>query len=836
MGKNAKSLHRVYCIKLIFLCVFFLLVKIPFSLKATDLWNYEQIHLKNLSIDGGLFYKFTLGSLTQLPEAAFNIELVHTLSRYSWDLYPEFSLWTVPQLTTYVVSFGEDQIIWLAPNGKEYVFDRNERANYKILETIPAKLNRDWTVVHKPNTSRVEIHSNKGWVYIYRDGILKFLELPSGQKLRFKTDLTQIHEISIVVSGEKHVLLEAEYDALKRLSKLTMGANWYQFEYISDSDLLKSFKPFGIEERANEFNYYRGFVSKIMLPTGKVETIEWHLDLEDIKKRNPLLFESLEVFAVLARDSDYLYQIQYKHNGIALSASDKLNHQEYLLLNPIKNSLLRIDRNGLKHQITWKSDENPLINDKLAQVTAPNGSALIDLTYDSEGRVVRMEKRGEGAMFFKYDALDRITELKRGSYPSTKYYYKDKAMDPYKITDPLGHSVVYAFTDRGQISNYLESNGAFYHFKYNDLGQLIQRYFPLNVWISLERDVFGRIVGFKHSNGTHIKKKYDAFNQVIEVQENDTLWEYSYDLKGRVLTIHKDGKVWEHFSYALNGELISVTQTNSEQLKNTKDYDLAGNLIKETDPLGNSINFRYDAVDQLLGWEDQESGVVDFKYDSGGNLIAQRNKLNHVIQHEYNPFGLLEKKDTSEQAVAIRYDSADRITFIDYGFGQQIQYKYDAYGRIQSAKAGDTLTQYAYNAKDWLTMKRITYASKNQSIFEYEYNSSGYKTRTKLKQIAPYTNAAKASVTRIRNEYDLLNRLVEVYENDLLVQRNYYDPHKLVLREKTLGHRNREQFDYVDRKVVKKTHLSMEGDILYEEHYIWDERGDLVANYREYAN
>ena len=50
-------------------------------------------------------------------------------------------------------------------------------------------------------------------------------------------------------------------------------------------------------------------------------------------------------------------------------------------------------------------------------------------------------------------------------------------------------------------------------------------------------------------------------------------------------------------------------------------YDKAGNLIKETDCNGNSIQYDYDAYDRVIRVTDQDGNTTRAFYDEEGNII-----------------------------------------------------------------------------------------------------------------------------------------------------------------------------------------------------------------------
>ncbi len=73
----------------------------------------------------------------------------------------------------------------------------------------------------------------------------------------------------------------------------------------------------------------------------------------------------------------------------------------------------------------------------------------------------------------------------------------------------------------------------------------------------------------------------------------------------------------------------------------------AGNLLTETDPLGNVTEYEYDALDRLIriiqpdpdGQGALESPETQYAYDAAGRLTSVTDPLGRVTGYEYDALG-----------------------------------------------------------------------------------------------------------------------------------------------------------------------------------------------------
>jgi YD repeat-containing protein len=813
-----------------YLRLYFLFVLSNFFLLAASaaMWDAGGMGLHSINLQGSLSKKYDLGQLGPIDSEVFPLQLVHSLSPYPLESHETFSKWEVPQLTTYVVPHGQNSMLWISPGGKEVLFDHGKNGATGIFDTLPAQLPRGWIMLKPKDSNRVEIHSDEGWVYVYQEGEVQTLEMPQGRKLYFETNLIEITSIALREGGKTSVLLEAFYDDLGRLSRLNIGPIWHAFQYEGDTELLKQWTPFGVPERAIRFNYQDGLISTITYPSNRKESYAWQEDVSNYSPGEGLRFDRFESPAILLSDSDYTYRIGENQEGINLVSTNKLEQEESLIYNPLTKRLITVGRGGLRREMQWNTDRSNPAGDKLVGVIAPDGDRLVTLEYDESARVSVIDNRGKAPVRLTYDNLDRVTERKRGDDPPSKYGYKGESEKAAKITNPLGDSIEYSFTADGQLERYRDLNGGLHQFFYDDYGRLARRIYPMDVWVAYSRDEFGRIVGIAHSNGSKTQKVYDQFNQLQEVIANGVRWSYQYDQQGRLVQVMRNAEVWRQMSYQSNGDKFEIAAVDDEGNRTEGVYNLEGELLEETNPIGETINYRYDPIGQLAGWTDQEEGIIEFDFDDSGKITSQTNALNQQSKKHYDDLGRLNLRDSGEQKVNVEYDDAERVTKIDYGNEQVITYQYDGYGRIQETTSGKVRTTFAYTALDQLTGKRTTYPDGAKYDLIFTYTPSGNRQTMRFRRLASDGEVLEDNETNYT--YDSLGRIKSIEKNYQPVATYRYDPKSLLLAEKVLGNGNRLIYDYNPLQQLELVSTyDKEGNLLQSLDYGWNMRGQLVS-------
>ena len=222
---------------------------------------------------------------------------------------------------------------------------------------------------------------------------------------------------------------------------------------------------------------------------------------------------------------------------------------------------------------------------------------------------------------FKYDAANRLTELKTGPGPAVSYVYKDeKATEPEKVVMPSGGAFVFHRNDLGCLEYVMTPRGHIHGFSAQySLG--IRRYIYLSPWsrqpYELHVDSFGRVVGKVYPQEKHkMVYVYDKSTGKLESAVGGTrAIDYKYYTDSGLL---KTIRVTEDdLLFNLKIEMrYHLGVLKEQQLTFDKDNKISLDQI--------SMRYTYDGNARLagivtqIGQQDNES--VLYKYKSGGRL------------------------------------------------------------------------------------------------------------------------------------------------------------------------------------------------------------------------
>lgn len=807
----------------------FILIFILFSpLQATPSWESPTLHNGQLRIDGQLFKRLGLGMLNGSPEFKFPIYLEHNISKYPFGEFERFSQWSVPQLTSYVAPINGG-IFWLSPGGEEYFFKPND-PTYKILNYRPNKIKGSYVAVrgnNKKEPDRIYIISKDKFVYAYDKGILKNLEAPSGRRLYFKTNGIRITDIEQNIDGEKYELLSAKYDQLNRLTSLKIGPFRHDFEYEGESEMMTSWRPFGLKERETLFTYKDGLLSAIIHPNTDKEDLTWITTLKDFELSGNRYLDNVKFKPVLLSDSDNIYNFAQEKAGIVLQKTNLLGNSDKIIFNPITNRLTTIDKGGVSSSVQWGRGFQNEATNKLSEIISPKGEIIVKLEYDEEGRISQMAKRGEKPTIYKYDDQDRIVEISVGDYPATKYEYDKNSIRPTKIINSLGEITEFSYGDDKQIISLKNANNAIQKFNYDKWGRITRRNYPMGVWIAWEYDNFGRVSKREYSNGNSIKFEYDEYSQIKRVVENEKIeWEYFYKPNGMLKLLTRNKRKWLEIDSKIQDEKEYLSIINNKGAESQKTYDLDGKLLEEVNPLKDTIQYKYNPIGELTGWIAPDGSDVKFEYDARGKMVFHENHIGQTIENKYDKYGNLAEKKTKEQTIKIEYDAFDRVVKRKYSDKQITNITYDEYGRIKSIVSADVNIELEYDALGRVTKRMATFPDGSKSVIIIEYTNSGQRKRV----FSALQNPDKSEKERndVRYEYDELNRPIKMLINNGGVVRYYYDKKSQMLLSKVFPNENKNTYSY-DTNFRLKTIQNYDskdnpiGGIQYD----WDTDGTL---------
>ncbi len=204
------------------------------------------------------------------------------------------------------------------------------------------------------------------------------------------------------------------------------------------------------------------------------------------------------------------------------------------------------------------------------------------------------------------------------------------------------------------------------------------------------------------------------------------------------------------FGYDAAGNVISSTDAAGHTTRIA--YDESNQAVSVTDPLGHVTRRSHDAAGRLASVTNPLGHTTSFRYDDKGQLVEQVDARGGVSRFDYDQAGRLRTStDCSGRATKYRYDERGRLAAVIHAEaapGQQTRYTYDALGRLVTLTHTDgTSENYTYDADDNLLAH--TDALGHQT--RYRYNGQGL-----------LVERIDAIGQAVRYRYDTALRLVEL--------------------------------------------------------------------------
>jgi RHS repeat-associated protein len=220
-------------------------------------------------------------------------------------------------------------------------------------------------------------------------------------------------------------------------------------------------------------------------------------------------------------------------------------------------------------------------------------------------------------------------------------------------------------------------------------------------------------------------------------------YNYVYDAAGQ-LTRQTD-PLGRETSYVYDdlGRTITVIEPDpdgegeEESPETTYTYDAAGKVLSVTDPLGKTTDYTYDNLGRLITTElpdpDGQGSLgrptTSYSYDAAGNVTSLTDPVGNTTAWVYDGLDrVIEETNELEDTRYFSYDAASRLVERTDRNGRVTEYGYDNLGRMIEERWVDGQTtlytaNYTYDAAS-----RLLTAADDFSSYEYTYDGLGRVT------------------------------------------------------------------------------------------------------------
>ena len=373
--------------------------------------------------------------------------------------------------------------------------------------------------------------------------------------------------------------------------------------------------------------------------------------------------------------------------------------------------------------------------------TAKDGTKYFyDATGGTESPVKRIEDRNGNVMSFTYDSqlLAKVTDAVGRS---CDFRYETPAAlrgaDPRRlkgVTCAGGIELLFDYDNTGylksakrgdRIENYLYAPengiaGAEYNIvKANDANNNSYNYeyytasaLPLSSWNTAKsikplkaQDVVKTVI---YPGGTQARLAYDVTTAnkrtVTDLRDNDTVYTLNYH--GNPLKIDEPLGKTTLMTWSIDEnkpDNVMTSRTDALGYPTLYDYDVQGNVKKETDPYGNSVTTVWNQRFSLPESRTDRNGVIHgWTYDLKGNLLQETDGDNKRTTHTWYATGERQTStDPRNNTTGFTYDSWGNPARVTGSEGSVTRYEYDIRGRRTALiDPNNRRTEYAYDVLD----------------------------------------------------------------------------------------------------------------------------------------
>ena len=529
-------------------------------------------------------------------------------------------------------------------------------------------------------------------------------------------------------------------------------------------DKLGNWKEYDINGRMGSYGTRTGFLGKILYEKegngGKLIGItdrndrqviwfEYHTNgqISAVRDKNDRRVEYSYADGRLSRVKDVLSHetnYEYDSDGKITKAVDAAGRLTIISYDIYGNVIRVVDSQG--HGYFFQYNYDKVKKEYYAQIKTSSGMVK-EVWYDSDGETKRVDINGRTIRKIVKDGRNLIITDEKGNVTRKEF---DEWKNVTKVTYPNGFCASSEYEHKfNQLTKMKDTGGNITKYQYDDQGNLIKK--TEAVGTNCERVT------------TYTCNEYGQPLTVIVAADAHTesaSITMAYDIDGNLVsTTDPMGNVTEFLEYDNMGDFLKVKYPQGHIWKFA--YDDMGRLTSQIDPLNNTTAYKYDGANNRTAIIDAQFKRFGFEYDDHNNLIKVIDPYGKYSTIEYNtdslPIRIVDREGKQTQT---EYDNERRIIKSTDGAGNQTTYKYDE--TEGTPTSSDKPVQI-----DYPTYSRKLYYDKLQRVIrkidildDHTSHSSSY-TYDEADNVTSETDE-EGNITRY--EYDALNRLIKIID------------------------------------------------------------------------
>ena len=678
--------------------------------------DYEYLELRLNSFGGANNCYFT------------NISLFKDLEEYSYDYDENGNLVSSTDLSkeTSTMKYSQDNQLLqtISPIGNKFTFEYDNKFQNRMVRAIsPTGVTNE--IIYDKNNNPIknkinnrkmfdEIDNNKTY-YIRAKGTNKYFNVNSDKTLRVRENECSYDKFYIIKNDDdqikfKHAILNNYY--LKQIDnsiKLVYG-DYDNIFYLRTND--------------NSSN--------------SIVTSNVIIDSDDTESYINKAFTINEDYSISINDwedSNYNQEFFFEQTDNKLFIESSATYtDDGRFINTVTDGLGNVSTydyntvNGLLNSVTDPNNSitNYTYNDKLQLINIKKGEEEVTYQYDDKNLLTNIVFGTDNYKFI-YDQFNNPLSTKINNNILITNTYEDNNGNLSKVTYGNNDEIHYTYDKLNRLKSVIKENDTYTNY-YDNLGR-ITKLKSNNIDYLYEYDFAKRLSSYKYDNYSTnydygkdniVSKKIEKLSDTLytydyeynkelaltKLTNNHSVFNYNYDILGRLDNQNINGKYVTSYKYITNGNKTStvIESVNDNGIIYSYTYDKLGNIteIYKDNVLINK--YYYDIHSELIKEDDLVSNLTKvYSYDNYGNILSKKiytyNTTNLVKEDKY------EYTNSNWQDLLTKFNN-DTITYDEIGNPTSI-------GNV---------------ALNWMNGRELASYSDGTNTITYKYNLDGIRT------------------------------------------------------------------------------------------------------------
>ncbi|CAM2063905.1 DUF1308 domain-containing protein [Sulfidibacter corallicola] len=501
---------------------------------------------------------------------------------------------------------------------------------------------------------------------------------------------------------------------------------------------------------------------------------------------------------------------RFDAHGNIVEIRDPLGHRTHYRFDASNNLCETIDPLGHRMRYTYDARDRLVeVRNKLGNRTRfhydgqgrPTG--VLDAanqhwqrSYDAKGSLEAVRDALGRETRYRRDARGQITEIAQSGNVVKRMVWNARG-ELLAETDAVGRTTTYSYDTEGNLVAITGHDDGRHRFELDAMGRIVRMERPDGRTVSCAYNENGMMTRFVDAAGRETRYEYAGLSAVVRrIDPDGTRFRYEYDREQNLTALINQRGERYSLSYDANERLIAEVGFDGREQR--YHYDPVGNLVRLEDGLFRTIDYRHDAMGQMIQKVSHHAGTgkretTELDYDGLGRLVRATNP-HRDLRFYYDPANRLVEEWQDDHILTHGFDDAGRPTQTRFD-SQVLDYDFDALGRFAGV-AGDRqmIHQVAYDDAAGQVTRRFG----NGLSAEHSYDPMG-----RLKRQKTLLPGALGNQLFFGRDYD------------------YDDAGNLSqIKELATGHVTRYHYDHNNRLI--------EADGILRELFAFDPAGNLI--------